>query len=162
MKKILISACLLGQPVRYDGRASSTDRADLLRSWQNEGRLVPICPEVAGGLGVPRPPAELVGGTGDAVLDGEARLLTAEGADVTDAYLAGARLALAAAQTHQVACAILKARSPSCGTSRVYDGSFSRTLIDGQGVTAALLIRHEIPVFSEDELEAARAYLDGQ
>ncbi len=158
MEKILISACLVGQKVRYDGRASSG--AEVIHRWQREGRVVAICPEVAGGLTVPRPGAEIVGGDGEAVIDGEARLLTAAGADVTRAFVAGAHHALALAQRESVKLAVLKARSPSCGAATIYDGTFSGRKIAGAGVTAALLRRHGIAVFSDEELDEAQIVLD--
>lgn len=150
---ILISACLLGAPVRYDG-ASKPSAHPLIERLRAQGALLPVCPELLGGLSTPRPAAEIVGaGGGDAVLDGQARLLTAQGEDVTQAFLQGAQRALSFARAHQITAAILKAKSPSCGSSRIYDGSHSATLINGQGVTAALLRRHGIKVFHEDELE---------
>jgi uncharacterized protein YbbK (DUF523 family) len=158
MIRVLVSACLLGDQVRYNGAAARSSSA-ILAAWLAEGRVVRFCPEVAGGLGVPRPPAEIVGGGGDAVLAGTARLVTRSGADVTDAFAAGARLALEAARTGRAGLAILKEGSPSCGSHRINDGSFSGTKIPGRGVTAALLERHGIRVFSEDEIEAASEYL---
>lgn len=152
MEKILISACLVGQKVRYDGRASSSD-GEWIGRWQQQGRLVAVCPEVSGGLSVPRPAAEVVGGAGEAVLDGIARLKTEDGRDVTDAFLAGARHALDVARRHEIRLAILKARSPSCGSSKIYDGTFTGTRQDGAGVTTALLRRHGIEVFNEDQLQ---------
>jgi uncharacterized protein YbbK (DUF523 family) len=143
-----VSACLLGQPVRYDGQAKTRSSA-ILDRWRAEGRLVSFCPELAGGLGVPRPPAELVDG----------RVLTAAGDDVTSAFVRGARLALEAAVASGVRVAILKEGSPSCGSHRIYDGTFSGTSVEGQGLTASLLVAHGIEVFSEDELEAADAAL---
>ncbi len=157
MKKILISACLVGQKVRYDGQASRGD--EQISVWQAQGRLVPICPEVSGGLGVPRPAAEVVDGTGEDVLVGAARLMTADGVDVTEAFVAGARQALKVAQKHGVVMAILKARSPSCGSSTIYDGTFSGKKRDGMGVTAALLRSEGIAVFSDEELEKAARFL---
>lgn len=166
MVRILISACLLGRPVRYDGRAvalGASGGEQLLARWQAEGRLVPVCPEVGGGLSVPRAPAEIVGrdggGDGGDVLDGRARLRTDEGVDVTDAFLRGARMALDLALEHDVRLAILKARSPSCGSVGIYDGSFTGALRDGAGVTAALLERHGIRVFDESELSEVEAFL---
>lgn len=153
MEKILISACLVGREVRYDGRAS-TAPGDLVEHWQSEGRLVPVCPEVAGGLSVPRPAVEIDGGDGADVVDGQARLRTGEGVDVTDAFVAGAEHALEVARREKIRVAVLKARSPSCGSSSIYDGTFSGTLREGSGVTAALLREHGIAVFSEEELEA--------
>ncbi len=150
--KILVSACLVGHRVRYDAEAS-TPTGDRLQRWQKEGRLVVVCPEVAGGLSVPRPAAEICGGDGGDVLDGRARLQTQQGRDVTDAFVAGARHTLEVAQRHGVRFAVLKSKSPSCGSSTIYDGSFSGTRRDGMGVTAALLRRHDIEVFAEDELD---------
>jgi uncharacterized protein YbbK (DUF523 family) len=117
-----------------------------------EGRAVLVCPEVDGGLGTPRPPAEIVGGDGADVLRGRARVITDEGVDVTDAYVKGAERALAAARKAGATSAILKARSPSCGVGRIYDGSFSRTLEAGDGVTAALLQANGIDVVSDEDI----------
>lgn len=156
LSKVLVSACLLGQPVRYDGRSSG--HPDLLQTWQREGRVVPLCPEVAGGLPTPRPPAEIPGGQGGAVLDGEAQVVTVGGEDVSGQFLAGARLALELVRRHGIRVAILKSGSPSCGNRLVYDGTFSGTKVSGEGVTSALLRREGVLVFSELELEdAARA-----
>ncbi|HLV59896.1 MAG TPA: DUF523 domain-containing protein, partial [Fredinandcohnia sp.] len=129
------------------------------RRWLAEGRVVPLCPEVAGGLPVPRPPAEIQGGDGRDVLAGRARVATREG-DVTAFFLAGAEAALAAARAHGVVAAVLKERSPSCGVRQVYDGSFSGQRRSGMGVTAARLEAAGIPVFSEAELDRVRALLD--
>jgi len=156
LPKVLVSACLLGQPVRYDGRSSG--HPDLLQLWQQQGRVVPLCPEVAGGLPTPRPPAEIPGGQGGAVLDGEARVVTVQGEDVSAEFLAGARLALELVRRHGIRVAVLKSGSPSCGNRQVYDGTFSGSKVDGEGVTSALLRREGVQVFSELELEeAARA-----
>jgi uncharacterized protein YbbK (DUF523 family) len=145
---VVVSACLAGRACRFDGSAADDDEVARLVA---EGRAVLVCPEVDGGLGTPRPAAEIVGGSGEDVLDGRARVVTADGADVTDAYLAGARRALAAAERRGATRALLKARSPSCGTQAVYDGTFSRTLTPGDGVTAALLRRHGIAVASDED-----------
>ena len=158
MEKILISACLVGQKVRYDGQAS-TSRGEVIDQWRRQGRLVAICPEVAGGLPVPRPAAEIVGGDGESVLDEAARLVTTEGKDVTDNFVAGAWHALQLARQEKIRLAILKARSPSCGSSTIYDGTFSGRKIDGLGVTAALLRRHGIAVFNEEQIEEAQILL---
>lgn len=156
MEKILVSACLLGQPVRYDARGAAVD-SDLLDGWVHEGRVVSICPEMAGGLPAPRPPAEIVGGGGDEVLNGLATIHSQSGEDFTEPFLAGARKALALAQANRIRIAILKERSPSCGSSIRYDGTFSGTRIPGMGATTALLRRNGIAVYSENELgEAAR------
>lgn len=158
MERILVSSCLAGRPVRYDGAAKPVAGGPFER-WRAEGRLVPFCPEVSGGLPVPRPPAEIVGGDGGDVLDGRARILTGGGADVTGEFLRGARLALEAAQRARVRLALLKEGSPSCGGHRVYDGTFTGTPVPGSGVTTALLRRSGIHVFTEDELDALQALL---
>ena len=146
---MLVSACLAGLPVRYDGTGN---RDDVVGRLAAEGRAVLVCPEVEGGLGTPRPAAEIVGGDGADVLAGRAKVLTRDGVDVTDAYVRGARKALTAAQEAGAAVAILKARSPSCGLGRIYDGTHSGTLRPGDGVTAALLRAHGIDVLTEEDL----------
>ncbi len=159
MSKLLISACLLGDPVRYDGRAKPLDHAGLAALLE-QGRVVAFCPEVAGGLPVPRPAAEIVAGDGAAVIDGEARVRTRDGGDVTDFFLRGARQALQACRLHDIRVAVLTESSPSCGSGQIYDGSFTRSAIDGSGVTAALLRRHGIAVFSQQRLDEALDCLD--
>lgn len=156
VEKILVSACLLGQAVRYDGGAHGPF-AELLQ-WQAQGRVVPLCPEVAGGLSTPRPAAEIIGGQGTQVLDGLVQVRSIEGADVSAAFVAGALIADRLVQQHGIRIAVLKARSPSCGNRHSYDGSFSGTLVAGEGVTAAALRRLGVQVFNEGELqEAAQA-----
>lgn len=153
MEYILVSACLLGQPVRYDG--GSHGPFDRLQQWQTEGRVVPLCPEVAGGLPTPRPPAEIPGGSGRQVLSGRVPVLNIYGLDVTSAFRAGADTAVRLVGERKIRLAILKARSPSCGNQHNYDGSFSGTLIEGEGVTAAALRQAGVQVFNESQLEAA-------
>ena len=157
MQKILVSRCLLGQRVRYDGGAHGPFA--VLERWQQEGRIVPLCPEVAGGLPTPRAPAEIAGGQGEQVLDGQLPVLTVGGEDVTAAFIDGAQQALALVALHGIRIALLKARSPSCGNRENYDGSFSGTKVAGEGVTAAALRRAGVQVFSEEELPAAEAAL---
>ena len=158
MIHVLVSACLLGEKVRYNG-GDSLSSHPVLRHWIDEGRVVAFCPELAGGLGVPRPAAEIQGGSGDAVLDGTARIVTGTNTDVTAAFVRGATLASEAAQARSVRLAILKEGSPSCGSSRIADGSFSGAKVPGRGVTAALLERAGVRVFSELEIDAAAAYV---
>ncbi|NUT75276.1 DUF523 domain-containing protein [Pseudomonas sp. C1C7] len=156
MQKILVSRCLLGHRVRYDGGASGP--FDQLQVWLDEGRVVPLCPEVAGGLPTPRAAAEIPGGQGVEVLEGRAAVITTEGEDVSAQFLSGAHQALELVQQHGIRIAILKANSPSCGNRLTYDGTFSGVKVSGEGVTAALLKRHGVLVFSELELaEAAEA-----
>lgn len=157
MHRILISRCLLGHLVRYDGGGHGP--FDQLQQWQEEGRIVPLCPEVAGGLPTPRPPAEIPGGQGGQVLDGERRVLTIQGDDVSRAFIAGAEIALQLVAEHGLRIAVLKARSPSCGNLQTYDGNFSGTLIAGEGVTAAALRRAGVQVFNEHQLSEAAAAL---
>ncbi|MCF3192469.1 MULTISPECIES: DUF523 domain-containing protein [Pseudomonas] len=151
--KVLVSRCLLGHRVRYDGGASGPYAQ--LAQWQDEGRVIALCPEVAGGLPTPRAAAEIPGGQGVEVLAGKASVITTEGEDVTEAFVSGAQQALALVERHGIRIAILKANSPSCGNRLTYDGSFSGTKVEGQGVTAALLTRAGVQVFSELELEEA-------
>ncbi len=147
MKRILVSRCLLGDPVRHDG-GSRPLRHPLLQIWREQGRLVPLCPEVEGGLPVPRPPCEIVTG----------RVRTASGEDVSQAFLRGAEAAVRLARRQGCAFALLKERSPSCGVHRVYDGGFRGRLVAGRGLTAARLAEAGIAVFSEDEItDLARA-----
>jgi uncharacterized protein YbbK (DUF523 family) len=148
--RVLVSACLLGEKVRYNGAAASSSSAQLAR-WIAEGRVVPFCPEVAGGFGVPRRAAEI---------DGRGRVMTQAGADVTDGFLRGAQLALDAARAQTVRVAVLKDGSPSCASELIHDGSFSGHTRAGQGVTTALLEGHGIRVFSELRVDDAAAYLE--
>ena len=155
-QKVLVSRCLLGHRVRYDGGASGP--YGQLARWQDEGRVIALCPEVAGGLPTPRAPAEIPGGQGLDVLNGKAPVITSEGEDVTAAFMDGAQQALALVNRHGIRIAILKANSPSCGNVQTYDGSFSGVKVEGQGVTAALLAGAGVQVFSELQLDdAARA-----
>lgn len=154
--KILISACLLGHAVRYDGKGKPLAHPAIER-WKQEGRLVTICPEMAGGMAVPRPPAEIEGGaSGLDVLEGRARVIEITGGDVTSQFIDGAQKALAFAKDHGCAYALLIDGSPSCGSVAIYDGSFSGRKQAGNGVTAALLAQAGIAVFSPaniDELD---------
>jgi len=143
---VLVSACLAGRACRFDGTGSDDDEVARLVA---EGRAVLVCPEVDGGLGTPRPPAEIVGGDGADVLAGRARVVTVQGEDVTEAYIRGAERALRVAEQRGATRAILKARSPSCGSGNIYDGTFSKTLLAGDGVTAALLKMNGIDVATD-------------
>ncbi|GLX78413.1 hypothetical protein tinsulaeT_17530 [Thalassotalea insulae] len=143
MEKILVSACLLGQSVRYDGGHQLLLNQQLIR-WQQQGRVVAVCPEVAGGLSVPRAPAEI------SQLDH--RVYDNTGIDVTDAFNQGAQSALALCQRHKIRYALLKESSPSCGSQLIYDGHFQGEKIVGQGLTAALLRQNGITVYSEQSL----------
>lgn len=160
LPKVLVSACLLGRPVRYDGSAK-TLQDELLDRWISEGRVISICPEVMAGLPTPRPPAEIAnGGSGAAVIEGDGHIVEADGKDVTEAYLFGARIALEQAARHYCKYALLTDGSPSCGGRFIYDGTFQGRQIDGEGVTAALLRQHGITVFAQTEILCLAAMLD--
>ncbi|MEV5987500.1 DUF523 domain-containing protein [Streptomyces sp. NPDC052051] len=143
MEPVVVSACLTGVPCRYNGRVVESERG---RALAAEGSAVVFCPEVAGGLSTPREPAEIVGGDGEDVLEGRARVVDITGVDCTEQFLDGARQVLAAARAAGARKALLMARSPSCGCGQIYDGTFSGTLRPGDGVAAALLRRHGIEV----------------
>ena len=137
---ILVSACLLGHACRYDGQSKPhAGVAELLKKHA----LVPICPEVQGGLPTPRPPAEIQGN----------RVVNSEGRDITDCYQRGAQAALELAKILGADIAILKQRSPSCGSGQIHNGKFDGGLVDGWGVTAQLLRDNGITVYSEDETD---------
>ncbi len=158
MENVLISACLLGEPVRPTGGNVLTEH-EILARWKAEGRLVSVCPELAGGLSVPRPPAEILNGIGKDVLENNANVFTNTGKNVTAEFVAGANHALALAQSTACKIAILTEKSPSCGSSFTYDGSFTGVLKTGSGVTAALLQQNNIRVFNQHQLQEAETYL---
>jgi uncharacterized protein YbbK (DUF523 family) len=159
MIRVLVSACLLGEKVRYHGGDALATSA-ILDRWRAEGRLVPVCPETAAGLPVPRPPAEIAGGDGHAVLDRQAIVSYSTGLDVTADFLRGAHAALEAAASEGARLAVLKDGSPSCASSYIFDGTFRGQRDRGEGVTAAMLSRAGIRVFNERELEQAARYLE--
>ena len=152
MKKILVSQCLYGgDPVRYDGKSKAETDIRFLK-WKDEGRLVPVCPEVFGGLPIPR---------ADAQRQGE-RVITRTGCDVTKEYLKGAEDAVRLAREYGVICALMKEKSPSCGSNRIYDGSFTGNLTDGQGLAVELLRNAGIKVFSEEQLDDVQKLIDDE
>ena len=146
-KRILVSACLLGTACRYDGKSKPSDEVIALAE---EYELVPVCPEIYGGLPTPRIPSERVG----------EKTLMKDGTDVTENYLRGAHAALSLYRTLGCSAALLKARSPSCGKGEIYDGSFTGSLTSRDGVTAELLLNEGIAVFSECEIAELKKYLD--
>ncbi len=148
-RKILISACLLGEKVKYDGGDNAL-HVNILEAWKNEGILVSLCPEVLGGLSVPRFPCEVV--------LGEQRVINTLGEDVTEAFFKGANEVLRIAKDEGVVIAILKARSPPCGKDTIYDGTFTSTKVNDSGITCKVLQEHGIAVFSEEELEEAQRF----
>ncbi|SHE65505.1 Uncharacterized conserved protein YbbK, DUF523 family [Seinonella peptonophila] len=147
--KKIVSACFAGIECRYDGRAN---RVTKIQEMIKKGEAIPVCPEQLGGLSTPRLPAQIVGGSGEDVLDGKAKVIDQAGNDVTEAFIRGAEQALQMAKLTGATEAILKERSPSCGSCVIYDGTFEGTKKAGQGVTTALLKRHGIRVKSEEEL----------
>ena len=139
-ENLIISACLLGTPCRYDGKSvKKIDVEPLLKKYN----LIPICPEIYGGLSTPRVPSERQC----------ERVVMKDGTDVTEAFNKGAMAALNFAKINGARRALLKAKSPSCGKGRIYDGSFSGALTEGDGVAAELLMASGIEVFSEDEID---------
>ncbi|GHF88945.1 DUF523 domain-containing protein [Thalassotalea marina] len=143
MDKILVSACLMGHCVRYDGGHQKL-LSQTIDLWQKQQRLVVLCPEVAGGLLTPRPPAEIQSATG--------QVMDIEGNDVSDAFNRGAQMALSICQQHQIRYALLKESSPSCGGKFIYNGEFSGSKIPGSGITAKLLKQHGVRVYGEQDL----------
>ncbi|TCS94786.1 DUF523 domain-containing protein [Hazenella coriacea] len=149
MSRKIVSACLAGIQCRYDQKHQKAD--DILELVRC-GEALPVCPEQMGGLSTPRPPAEIVGGDGEDVLDGTAKVIDIHGNDVTKAFVQGAYETLKIAKEIGATEAILKERSPSCGSCTIYNGEFKGIKKAGVGVTAALLRRHQIQVRSEEAL----------
>ena len=139
MENVLVSACLLGIGCRYDGKHKANEEVLKLREKYN---LIPVCPEVFGGLPTPRVPSERIGD----------KVMMKDGTDVTDNYRRGAEEALRLCRIYDVKLAILKERSPSCGNGMIYDGSFTSTLTERDGVTAELLKSEGIKVIGESEI----------
>lgn len=151
MEAILVSACLLGVPCRYDGDRKPSK---LVQQLEKQYRLIPVCPEVMGGLPVPRVPAEIQGD----------RVITKDGRNVTDAYHLGAAKALEYAEKYSCCYGVLKARSPSCGCGSIHNGRFDGGLCEGDGMTVRLLKKHGICVITEEDvsqLEALMKKADG-
>ncbi len=137
---ILVSACLLGVNCRFDGKSKFTEQ---LKALQRKHNLIPICPEIYGGLKTPRDPAERIND----------KVVTNNGEDVTEQFQKGAEETLKLAKFYDCKVAILKERSPSCGYGKIYDGTFTGTMVDGNGVAAELLAQNGITVIGESEIE---------
>jgi uncharacterized protein YbbK (DUF523 family) len=152
VKRVLISACLVGLNTKYDG---GNNYNQVFADMVKRGEAVPFCPEQAGGLPTPRSPSEITGGDGQDVVEGKARVITDKGEDVTEAFIKGAKEALKLAKLIGADTAILKSISPSCGSKCVYDGTFSGKLRDGMGVCAAYLMANGIKVVDSQELPRA-------
>ena len=159
LPKVLVSGCLLGQPVRYDGSHKGAQHAVLDR-WLAQQQVVSLCPETAAGLPTPRLPAEIVGGTSMAVLRHAAQVRDSAGNDVTAAFVHGAHLALQLVQRHGIRVAVLKEFSPTCGSSQVYDGQFAGHTVPGEGLACSLLRQAGVAVFSEQQWEEAARQLE--
>ena len=136
---ILVSKCLAGEPCRYDG---GDNLAPEIRALVEGGEAIAVCPEVLGGLPTPRTPSEI---------QSDGRVCSKQGEDVTEAFLRGAECAMEICRENDCTAAILKARSPSCGKSVIYDGSFTGTRVAGNGVFAQMLLDAGIPVVTEEE-----------
>lgn len=145
----LCSACLLGVRCRYDGKSKPNEK---VLSLLKKELLIPVCPEQLGGQSTPRKDAEIKGGDGSGVLDKIAQVIDSDCIDVTHNFTGGAEEVLRIAKLLDIKEAILKQRSPSCGSGQIYDGTFSKKLVEGDGVTAALLKRNGIKVIFEEEL----------
>lgn len=147
---ILVSACLAGVNCRYDG----TNRTDeKVMELAKQGKIIPLCPEVEGGRPVPRESVEITGGTAEDVLAGNAFVKDKEGKDHTKEVIAGVEYVMAAVKKLNIKQAVLKSKSPTCGSGKVYDGTFSGTLIDGHGVLAEALIAADVEVYTENNIE---------
>jgi len=147
--KYIISACLIGENCKYNGGNNLNER---IRAIYKKTDSVAVCPEVLGGLGVPRARTELCKGAGDSVICGEAKVINEEHIDVTDALCTGSQRTLATAIENGITHAILKARSPSCGCGTVYDGSFTGSLQHGDGVCTALLKQNGFTILTEETI----------
>ena len=150
--RLLVSRCLLGEPVRYDGRAKPLP-APVIDRLHELAELVPVCPERLGGLPTPRPPAEITGGTGRDVLTGRACVRTHVGRDVTQAFVRGAEETARIAREHGCRLALLKENSPSCGCTAIYDGTHTGTCRPGEGVTTAALRKIGLACLSETAID---------
>ncbi len=159
MEKILISACLLGENVRYNAEVFLLEN-EILKNWIKEQRVVSFCPEVSGGLSIPRLPAEIVNSTAKEVLYGKGKVINSIGEDISDNFVKGAKLALEIIKKNNIKVAILKESSPSCGSNLVYDGTFSKIKKRGKGVTTTLLEENGIKVYNEKQIIEAKQYLE--
>ncbi len=152
MKKVLISSCLLGENVKYDGGNNSIADNHFIQKLKNLNLLIPVCPEVDGGLPIPRVPVEIM----------KNRAVNKEGLDKTAEFINGAKRALEQAIKAGVKMAIMKSKSPSCGSGQIYDGTFERKLISGDGITTVLLKKYGIKIFTEYQIEEAEKFWKNQ
>jgi len=150
--RILISACLLGEKVRYDGDSMQLDNA-IIKSWQKDSLLLPLCPEVSGGLPTPRKPAEIINVNNDNI-----KVINIENIDVTQEFERGAKKVLELCLQNNIKLAILTESSPSCGSNLIHNGQFNGEKIPGEGVTTRLLRKNNIQVFNQFQIEQALEY----
>ncbi|RBW67871.1 DUF523 domain-containing protein [Bacillus taeanensis] len=146
---ILVSSCLAGLKVRYNGTDCLHNK---IKKLVEENKAMTVCPELLGGFSTPREPAEIVGGSGEDVLNEKAKVITVSGEDVTGQYIKGAYETLKIAQEVGALLVVLKENSPSCGSAMIYNGTFKGEKIAGSGVTAALLQQNGIKVVSEENI----------
>lgn len=139
-EKLLISACLVGHNTKYNGKNNYKEEAEKLKEYFD---FIVICPEVEGGLSTPRNPSEIVGN----------KVISNKGKDVTNEYKKGAKIALDRALSNNIKYALLKSKSPSCGRDFIYDGTFTSTLIEGNGIVCQLLLDNNIDVYTENEID---------
>lgn len=146
---IIVSACLCGINCKYNGGNNINEKVvELLKS----GKALPLCPEQLGGMSTPRPPHEISKGSGEDVLNGTAKVIDKMATDNSKAFIRGAEETLKAALQCGAKLAILKSKSPSCGLGMIYDGTFTGTLKEGNGVTCEILMRNGIKVFTEEDI----------
>ena len=152
-KKVLISACLLGKNCRYNGRHSKlTELEEIDMEW------ISVCPEESGGLGTPRPSAEMQENA-ETILNGKGKIITNKGKDVTAEFIQGAEKSLQLGLEAEVKFAVLKSKSPSCGIGKIYDGSFTKTLKTGNGIFAHLCHENDIACISSDNINRIKKTL---
>jgi uncharacterized protein YbbK (DUF523 family) len=151
MIKVMVSSCLMGQKVRYNG-CDLAINSPLFDDLKKLVEIIPFCPEISGGLPTPRAPAEIIQGNGYQVFTGNSRVINNDNSDVTDAFIRGAELALLCCRQHGIRIALLTESSPSCGSNTIHNGEFNGIKIPGKGVTTALLEKNGIKVFSQNQL----------
>ena len=137
--KYVVSACLLGDNCKYNGGNNYNEN---VCKFLSNKEYIKVCPECLGGLSIPRLPSEIIGD----------KVINSSNIDVTLNYKKGAEETLKICQNENINCAIMKSRSPSCGCGKIYDGTFSKKLVDGDGITVRLLKEHEIKVLSEEDI----------
>lgn len=152
MSKILVSSCLIGCKVRYDASCVNIQNKHF-QTLMLQYEVIPFCPEVSAGLATPRPSAEIQGGEGIDVLQGNAKVIGIDSIDVSDAFCLGAQMALTQCHVDKISTVVLNEGSPSCGSSLIYSGNFDGTKKNGMGVTAALLKQSGITVLNQHNVE---------